>query len=634
LKYRFSKGNRAPRLQLSAFVIAISLVAIASTGHAQPADTISAAPQGRGTYCTHSRPCLLQTAVDRARAMAPQMQQDITVELEPGRYRLHQSLVLTQKDSGQHGHLIRWQGTSQGQAILDGGIRIRGWVQADRKRNLWRANLPPDSYGLQLFVDGVRAVRARRRGCENPAECRYTERGLTGFGHELQGLSHPEDVVAVFAVRWRDFHCGVEKLDGDDIVMRQPCWRNTVIDSVKNGWSNASPKGKPFKGVDWFENAYEFLGTPGQFYIDSRKHVIYYTPRHNEDMHTADVEMPIVEHLLLVEGTPHDHVHDIEFRHIGFEHAAWNLQEHSDGYVPLQGGYLVTGIRKDLPHNGEGMWRLPAAVEVSGGSHIRFVDDRISALGAAGITLASGTRNSSIEQCVFNDLSGGAIFIGDIVANPTDPLERSAEITISRNTITNIAVEYRDNVAIMGGFNDALTIDHNTISELPYTGISVGWGWNYEGSGDVQRNIHIRSNRISHFMLTLHDGGAIYTQAQSPGSDVTENYIDFGGTPDGNGIYLDERSRGYSVCGNVVWNVPEKMPEGQWVSAWSSWSGDLKIHNNWSDDTHTSLHNPGPTKEFRDNQLALKTLPQLSKKVIDASGVSGPNLPVTDCLNH
>jgi beta-glucuronidase len=568
---------------------------------------------------------------DRARRIVPFLQRDLTIELAPGEYRVRTPLVLKPDDSGHDGHIIRWHGPDSGQAILDGGVRIRGWVQVDSARHLWRAALPADAYSLQLFVNGTRAVRARHSGCGSPEECRYTVSGLAGAAGKLPYLSHPEDVVAVFGVRWRDFHCGVERVDGDDIVMRPSCWRNTIVDSVKNHWSEASPKGKPFKGIDWFENAYEFLGTPGQFYIDPRKHVVYYVSRLSEDMKTVDVEMPVTEHLLLAEGSPREHVHDVEFHNISFQHAAWVFQEYSDGYVPLQAGYLVNGVRNDLPHNGEGLWRIPAAVEVSGGERIRFVSDHFSALGAAGVTLAAGTRDSAIQQCTFDDLSGGAIFVGDTVAAPVDPRERSGGVIVSRNTITNIAKEYRDNVAIMGGFNDALTIDHNTIREVPYTGISVGWGWNYEGPGDVQRDIQIRSNRISRFMLVLHDGGAIYTQAQSPGSDVIENYIDFKGSDNGNGIYLDERSRYYSVCGNVVWDMPKKMQEGQWVSAWSSWSGNLKIHGNWSNDPHTTLHNQGPTKEFYDNHLALEALPPEAQSVIEASGADGKEGLVTKC---
>lgn len=632
MKYLLPVGRPVSVQRWLSSLVLYSSIMFPSIGHGQSkAAKLFASPQGRGAQCSKVQPCSLDVVHARAREIGPVLNQDLIIELGAGRYRMRSPLTLTTKDSGHNGHTIYWQGPNMGRAVLDGGMKIRGWTEIDSQRHLWRAFLPPDAYSLQLFINGVRAVRARHYGCASPSQCTYTPTGLTNNGKILNNLSHPGDVVAVFAVRWRDFHCGIEKINRDDIVMRQPCWHNTIVDSVKNGWSNASPKGKPFKGVDWFENAYEFLGTPGQFYIDRRRHVIYYVPRSGEDMRAADVEMPVAEHLLLMQGSQAEYVHDIELKNISFEHAGWNYEEHSDGYVPLQAGYLVTGVRNDLPDNGEGLVRIPSAVEVSGGEHIRFVSDRFAGLGAAGIVLAGGTRDSAIQNSIFDDLSGGAIFVGDTIAAPKKPRERSGDNLVSRNRITNIAREYRDNVAIMGGFNDGLIIDHNTVREIPYTGISVGWGWNYEGTGDVQRDIHIRSNRISRFMLTLHDGGAIYTQAQSPGSDVMENYIDFRGSNIGNGIYLDERSRKYDVCGNVVWNIPKEMKEGQWVSAWSSWSGDLKIHDNWSDDPHTKLHNPGPTKKFYNNHLALEIMPLEAKGIVEASGADGKRGLVTNC---
>ena len=627
-----NKTMRVPHISknLSSLSIAIVVLMLGPVNAASAQHQLFASPDGKGKQCEAHNPCSLPSAQAKARTLAPDMQEDLTITLAPGIYRLQQTLLLQSEDSGNNGHVIRWQGSPDGKTILDGATRVRGWKLVDKQKNLWRAAVPPGSNAQQLYINGVRAVSARHKGCTSPAQCRYNATGLTGGAEALGTLAHPDRVIAVFGVRWRDFHCRIQSFQGDNIVMAEPCWHNTIVDSVKNGWSNASPKGKPFRGIDWFENAYEFLGEPGQFYIDPQANTLYYVPRPGEHLDTADIELPVTEHLLTIQASPKLRAHDIEFRNLTFAHSSWPYSE-TDGYVPLQAGYMVTGPRQTLPDNGEGMVRIPAAVEVFGGANINFVSDKFEALGAAGIALDRGTRDSTIASSSFRDLAGGAIFVGDTVAAPVDAADRAAGNRVTRNTISHIALDYRDNVGIMGGFNDGLTIDHNSISDVPYTGISVGWGWNYEGEGDVQRNIRIHANRISDFMLTLHDGGAIYTQAQSPGSSVTENSINYDGHDNGNGIYLDERSRKYEVCGNVVWNEPAKMKEGQWVSAWSSWSGDLNIHDNWSDDPHTALHNPGPTKRFHDNHLGLHELPPEAQAVIEASGAEGHGEPANAC---
>ena len=559
------------------------------------------------------------------------MQSDIVVSLKQGDYRLTTPLALDARDSGRNGYTVIWLADQKHSAILDGAIHIRSWHLTDRKLNLWSAPVPPGTRSLQLFINGRRAIRARGPGCKSPTQCKYTPDGLAitdpALAQRLSSIHHPEDLVAVFSVRWRDFHCPVASIAATAITMASPCWHNTVIDS-KNGWRNASPVGRPFTGIEWFENADEFLGTPGQFYLDMRASRIYYVPRPGERLTHADVELPITQSLLTLTATPTEPIHDIRIEGIQFTHTTWTAPDTPEGYVPLQAGYLITGNRDRLPDNGEGMMRTPTAVIVLGGAHIVFSHDTFNALGTAGIALAGGTRDSTIARSTFTDISGGAIFVGDTIAHPVAPLAKSARNVIERNTITRIAREYRDNVAIMGGFNDGLTIDRNTIEDTPYTGISVGWGWDYEGEADAQRDIRITRNRLHNFMLDLYDGGAIYTQAQSPGSVVCANYIDFSGTHHANGIYLDERSRDYGVHNNVVWNVTRG---DNWLSAWASWSGNLTMTHNWTDDTHLKPHNPGPTKIFGPNFLALKALPPEASAIIANSGANAPNNSSDPC---
>ncbi|HEU5341289.1 right-handed parallel beta-helix repeat-containing protein [Edaphobacter sp.] len=613
-------------------ILCLTLLAATLQAHAAAQSTqVFAAPNGHGSICTQRKPCALQSAQQRVRALAPSMQSDIDVSLKPGDYRLTSPLALDARDSGRNGHTIIWRADQKHPVILDGAIRIRKWKLIDREMNLWSAPVPPRTKSLQLFVNGQRAVRARGNGCKSPAQCKYTPAGLAitdpALAQRLSSLRHPEDLVAVFSVRWRDFHCSVASVSATAITMASPCWHNTVIDS-KNGWRNASPMGRPFTGIEWFENAYEFLGTPGQFYLDTNASRIYYVPRPGEHLASADVELPIAPSLLTLTAMPAAPIHDIRIEGIQFIHTTWAAPDTPEGYVPLQAGYLVTGNRDHLPDNGEGMTRIPTAVTVLGGADIIFLHDTFNALGTAGIALAGGTRDSAIARSTFTDISGGAIFIGDTIAHPDAPLAKSAHNTVERNTISRIAREYRDNVAIMGGFNDGLIIDRNTIEDTPYTGISVGWGWDYEGEADAQRDIRITRNRLHDFMLDLYDGGAIYTQAQSPGSVVCANFIDFSGTHHANGIYLDERSRDYSVHNNVVWNVTQG---DNWLSAWASWSGNLTMTHNWTDDTHLKPHNPGPTKIFGPNFLALKTLPPGASAIIANSGADAPDNSSDPC---
>jgi hypothetical protein len=340
---------------------------------------------------------------------------------------------------------------------------------------------------------------------------------------------------------------------------------------------------------------------------------------------------------LQLAGTPQAPVHDLVFSGITFSYTAWRKPASADGYVSLQAGYLVDGEgRAHLPDNGEGMTRIGAAVTVDGGRNIVFERDTFAHLAAAGIALARGTHGAAVVNARFFDLGGGAIFAGDTEAHPARAEDKSSNIVIDHDIIDHVALAYRDNVAIMAGFVNGLEIAHDTISDLPYSGISVGWGWNYEGDAPVESAIHIVANRIERVMLQLADGGAIYTQGiSSPGTScIVRNAIDMHHGGVGNGIYLDEHSVHFDVEHNVVL--------GSWISAWAPWSGDLRIVFNWTDVIVSKQDKLGPTKVWWPNFTALRSLPVQARAVQRAAGArSVPAAQVTtsievgaDCPAH
>ncbi|GAB3792638.1 right-handed parallel beta-helix repeat-containing protein [Dyella agri] len=591
-----------PWRPLAALLCAAALLPLASQ-----AQTLHVAPGGSANgACDASSPCNLQAAQAKVRAWRAQGRNDITVQLQSGTYRLQQPLHFDPADSGTNGHPVRWQAAPGAHPVLS-GARL---VQGARDGALWRFALPSDDAPSSVYVDGRRRWPARTRACPH---CVVDAKGLSNVPPAILHVLQVGSVAAMHA-RWRDFHCRVIALGTDRVDLAQPCWHNATLDSRGNGWAVASPVGKYYGGVDWFENLSGDPLEPGSYTVDATHRTLRYRPLPGETSRAPSIELPVLEQLLVLKGTLKAPVHDLVFSGITFAGTDWRRAASGDGYVSLQAGYLVDGPRQGgLPDDGEGMTRIISAVDVQAGRDIVFDRDSFHQLAAAGITLAGGTHGGAVTNSRFTDLGGGGVFTGDTEGHPADPASKTSDIVVADNRIDHVALAWRDNVAIMAGFVNGLAIAHNTITDLPYSGISVGWGWNYEGTAPVESSIHIVGNRIERVMLQLADGGAIYTQAQStPGTScVVRNLTDMRHSGEGNGIYLDEHSTYFDVERNVVL--------GSWVSAWASWSGHLRIVDNWTDNAG-GPHNAGPTKVWSPNFTQLKTLPAAALAVQQAAG--------------
>jgi hypothetical protein len=90
--------------------------------------------------------------------------------------------------------------------------------------------------------------------------------------------------------------------------------------------------------------------------------------------------------------------------------------------------------------------------------------------------------------------------------------------------ITNVTNEDWGTIGIAAGFVKNITIAHNEISDISYSGISLGWAWNATIS--VMRNNKVIANKIHHYAKHLHDVAGIYTLSSQPDSNIEENYID------------------------------------------------------------------------------------------------------------
>jgi len=136
---------------------------------AATATLLYASPTGSGSTCTFSAPCSLDGAKTKVQGLVSGMAADIDVYLRGGTYRLAQAFALGPSDSGKNGHQVVYAAYPGEMPVLSGAEKVTGFSLYDSAKNIYRAPVPAGTQSRQLFVDGVRAQRAR--GPLNPGGC-------------------------------------------------------------------------------------------------------------------------------------------------------------------------------------------------------------------------------------------------------------------------------------------------------------------------------------------------------------------------------------------------------------------------------------------------------------------------------
>ena len=495
----------------------------------------------------------LRQAREWRRTEDNRIQGGITIYMEGGTYAFYEPVFIRPEDSGtkESPTIIRSVGDEK--VILSGGISINGWKKQGK---VWVADVPafngrPLDF-RQLWVNGKKAVRAR---------------DVEDFEkmNRICSVDEKNEILYVPAVSIRRLidNKGNLKAKYAEMVLHQMwCVANLRIRSVEVQGDSAAirfhqpesriqfehPWPRPMVTTDghnsafYLTNARELQDVPGEWYhdIDARK--VYYYPREGEKMQEAEVIVPAVETLVRVEGTLDRPVCHIRFEKITFSYTTW-MRPSEKGHVPLQAGmYLTDGYRIDpkmqrnylnhLLDNQGWLGRPAAAVRVVAARQIDFERCRFEHLGSTGLDYEEAVQGGVVRGCLFRDIAGNGLLVGSfspaahethLPYNPADRREVCTQQQINNCYFTEIGNEDWGCLAIAAGYVGDVNIEHNEISEVPYSGISLGWGWTQ--TVNCMRNNRVHANLIHHYAKHMYDVAGIYTLGSQPKSYVTENCV-------------------------------------------------------------------------------------------------------------
>jgi len=513
----------------------------------------------------------------------------VTVKVQPGTYRLPSPLCFHHED-----HDIVFIATGEG-VIVKGSLQVDGLAEREvNGSRCWVAEVSPLLMGWpvprSLFVNGERRARARfpkksmleiesvpdhegKPTLFQGAAARFVVRE----GDFDPTWRHPSLIEAVVNHLWIEERMPVVDFDWERRLITSD--RPSVFTLKNLGWMGDTPYAKYY-----WENVFEAMTEPGEWYLDSQEERLYYLPLPEETLRNTRLELARHCQLVRLHGEidSSEKVHGIHFRGINFVQADWKPSDgwgrwwdpatdtsswrKRDSFAHYNQQFAAEGLpratkRAAVP---QAAHDLPGAISLEAATHCSFAECTFRGLGFYAIDVRMGCSHLRFQGNRFQDIGAGAVKV-DGATRKQDDRKRTHRIYVGDNHMHQLGRVFPSAVGVCLCHTDHNLVEHNEISDLYYSAISIGWVWGFDES-PASHNI-IQYNHLYNIgQGRLSDMGAIYTLGVQPGTLIKANHIhDVRGSHYGGwGLYLDEGSSLIRVEQNLIHHTNSQALHEHW----------------------------------------------------------------------
>ena len=361
----------------------------------------------------------LEKARQAVREVNKNMTGDIKVYLREGVYYLPETLSFDDGDGGTNGYYVSYEAYNGENVTISGGREVAGWEKLADGSGMWAAPFDGAEYILSMDVNGRPCRRAQSenvgrvlREWDDITDENYKVDGFYTNADELSlDLYNLTDVQLHLCYMWRNYLYNVDEV----IVNPENAKEHLVKVSRQIGqeYDEITTQTKnPVNWGYWIENCFEELDIPGEFYFDRVQKKIYYLPREEDDMKTANVVVPVLEELVHLEGSSScAKLNNISFSGLSFMHCTW--------YDRSRYGFH-TGQTQDFYAQPEmlsyptiiGKFFVPASVQLRMTDGIKFEGNVFRGIDPVAIGIYSGGYNTLINGNKFYELGDCAVTVG------------------------------------------------------------------------------------------------------------------------------------------------------------------------------------------------------------------------------
>lgn len=413
----------------------------------------------------------IKAAQNAVRSLRKHRSGAIAVYFRAGTHYLDETIVFSAEDSGEQEAPVLYAAYPGERVVLSGGRRLS--LQWSKHRNgIMQAKVPVGTRTDQLFVNGQRQVLARYPNYDPAAHYLNGTSPAALSPDRVRTWSNPQGgyIHALHPSLWGDMHFRITGKNAQGQLTYEGGWQN----------NRPAPMHEQYRFV---EGIFEELDSPGEWFLDEANRTLYYYPPAGTDLNKAVIEIVNLKHLVEFQGTLSAPVRWIDLKGFIFQHAARTFMETRE---PL--------LRSD--------WRIyrGGAVFLSGTEHCRIDQCVFDQVGGNAIFVSNYNRYLHVSHCHIAEAgANGICFVGDraAVRNPLDSYDERLSVKdldmkagpLTPNYPSECLVEdsllYRtgrvekQSAPVQISMSMSITVRHVSIYDVPRAGINIGdgcWG--------------------------------------------------------------------------------------------------------------------------------------------------------------